>query len=128
MSDTQIATPAVAPMGAWRLINPPGDVTAATTSVVSACSGWKRVYVENSAVVVASPQEGVCHAVQDWTAWGMQRSFTEQVTGFAAGLPAGFLLCLAVIVAWRGVRALAHGIGRFINDRPWQRAMGKIQR
>ncbi len=128
MSEVQPITVPPPALGNWRLANPPSDLTAATNSVVSACARWKPVYVAHSSVAVASPEEGVCHAVQDWSAFGMQRSSAEELSGFVAGIPAGFLLCLAVIVAWRGIRELVNGSIRFLDERQWRRTLWSVRR
>lgn len=116
MSTTPPPAPQPVSMGNWRLVNPPANVTAASNAITSACAGWKPVFVEAPAVATATPEEGVCLAVQDWSSWGMQRSAEDHITGFVAGVPTGVLFCVGAIFAWRGLAALGRMVVPPIGD------------
>lgn len=111
MSNAAVA-PVVPPLGRWRLVHPPAAVTAASDAIIAACSDWRPSLVEVPVASMATREEAICHAVQDWSAWNMDRSAAEHLFGFAGGVSTGVVLSLVAVLAWRASKAVA---GRVVD-------------
>ena len=105
------------PVGSWRLIDPSADVASAVDAVRAACSGWKPVFVDVPTAGMGTREEGICNAVRDWSTWSMDRTNVELLVGFAAGVFAGLLLYLFLVVIFRQLGAMVGWIVPRVADR-----------